>query len=272
MINAVTFTRPPLVEGWGQSGQERRKERSKEKGRRRAEISRGREEQRLERGGETGSGYVTKFPWKWFFVVSLFFFVFLNIYWLFNLFFVVGVSVIFLLLFSLECWLLLLLLFCYALLCFCWFWVWACLVFCFVCFFSFLFFYLHGFSFFFCKFNCSRRFFSSSGRVPTGGRLHCASVSRTGIEGPVNYAVDDVGRQEACETSFAECCTLKKTVNDGVGRTMPGRGRCLVAPHSGWSWRADLWGSINCFFNIYMYPFENPWRLLAWCWNGEKCS
>ena len=36
---------------------------------------------------------------------------------------------------------------------------------------------------------------------------------------------------------------------------------------SGWSWLADLRDDVNCFG---FYPFENPWRLLAGCWNGEK--
>ena len=37
--------------------------------------------------------------------------------------------------------------------------------------------------FFFCKFNCSWHFLTSSGHIPPEGWLHSASVSRTGIEG-----------------------------------------------------------------------------------------
>ena len=63
--------------------------------------------------------------------------------------------------------------------------VWVFVV-CFSFFFSphgFPVFYLHEFSGFFCKFNCSWHFFTSSGHVPPGGWLHSASISRTGIEG-----------------------------------------------------------------------------------------
>ena len=48
---------------------------------------------------------------------------------------------------------------------------------------------------------------------------------------------------------------------------MPGRGAVSSCSPSGWSWLADLRDGVNCFVFL---SFENPWRLLAGCWNGEK--
>ena len=92
---------------------------------------------------------------------------------------------------------------------------------------------------FFCKFNCSWSF-SLSGCVSPGSRLHHTSISRSDIEGQVNYAIDDVRRQEACETSL------------GLGGRCLGAGWCPVAPPSGRSWQADLGDGVNCFL-IYIY-------------------
>ena len=36
----------------------------------------------------------------------------------------------------------------------------------------------------------------------------------------------------------------------------------------GWSWLDDLGDGVNCF--VFFLSFENPWRLLARCWNDEK--
>ena len=64
----------------------------------------------------------------------------------------------------------------------------------------------------------------------------------------------------------------KETVDDGLGGRCLGAGRCPVAPPSGWSWLDDLGEpsprSIALFF--FFFSFENLWRLLARCWNGEK--
>ena len=49
---------------------------------------------------------------------------------------------------------------------------------------------------------------------------------------------------------------------------MPGRGAVSGCSPSGGSWLADLRDGVNCF--VFLNPFENPWRLLAGCWNGEK--
>ena len=170
VANAVPSIQPwpRLVEGRSQSGQERRQERSKEKWWRWAEITREREKQNLERGGETG--YVTEIPWEWFFFRC---FIFLYIgYWNHFIFFIHFLLLVCELLFFwclVRVWIFIV---------FVDFWGWACLVICLVCFFlpSWIF-------FFFCKFNCYWRFFSSSGHVPTRGRLRSVSISRLGIEG-----------------------------------------------------------------------------------------
>ena len=82
---------------------------------------------------------------------------------------------------------------------------------------------------------------------PPVDKLHRASVSRSGIEGQVNYAFDYVRRQEACETSFDECCTLKKRLTTVLGGRYLGAGRCPVAPplagHS-----EPIWETVSIVF------------------------
>ena len=48
---------------------------------------------------------------------------------------------------------------------------------------------------------------------------------------------------------------------------MPGRGAVSGCSPSGWSWLDELGDGVNCFV---FFSFENPWRLLARCWSGEK--
>ena len=68
-------------------------------------------------------------------------------------------------------------------------------------------------------------------------------IGHRGVSESCNWYV---GRQEACETSFFltenECCTLKKRLTTGFGRTMPGHRAGSDRPHpwlvmAGRSWR-----------------------------------
>ena len=153
---------------------------------------------------------------------------------------------------------------------------WACLVICSVvyCLFFYLFFFSFFFSFvdflfffsfmdflFFCKFNCSWHFFTSSGHVAQRLRFE------NGYWRVVSYTIDDLGKREAWLTRFDEYGTLKRRLTTGLGGRCLGAGRCPVVPPAAWSWLDDLGDDVNCFIFL---SFENPWRLLAECWNGEK--
>ena len=65
---------------------------------------------------------------------------------------------------------------------------------------------------------------------------------------------------------------FEETVNDGVGRMIPGHG---VVSHCPPPPPVSHGGSIRetvSIVLIYIFSFENPWRLLARCWNGKKYS
>ena len=166
--------------------------------------------------------------------------------------------------------------FCYTLPCFLlvlgdWAYLVICLLFIVICsfvyLFIYLFFYLHRFSgFFLCKFNCSWYFFTSSDRVPPGGVAQRLRFEY-GYRRVVSYTNDDLGKRVAWLTRFDGHGT-EETVDDELGGRCLGAGRCPVAPPSGWSWLDDLGDGVNCF--VCFFSFENPWRLLARCWNGEK--
>ena len=139
------------------------------------------------------------------------------------------------------------------------FWVVVCFVY-----------FLLSWIFFFLKFDYSCHFFSLSSHFPLGEVVPLLrfEIGHRGVSELYNWYI---GRQEACESSYVNgkwMLCWEETVNEGVGRTMPGHGAvsgCLtLAGRSGR--RRQL------FFNISMYPFENPWTLQARCWNGEKCS
>ena len=65
--------------------------------------------------------------------------------------------------------------------------------------------------------------------------------------------------------SFDECGTSKRRLG---GRCL-GAGWCPVAPLSGLV-VAGRSGRRCQLLLVFFHPFENPWRLLAECWNAEK--
>ena len=155
--------------------------------------------------------------------------------------------------------------YCYLLLFFC-----CCLIFLLVFYFvDFLFFYLHGFSVVFF-------FFQSLIALGTSSLCLVMFALGVGCTAPPFRGRVSKG-SKLCNWWFGKVRGLinkiwwiwyfEETVDDGVGRTMPRRGA-----ESGCSplWlfmagRSGRWCQLFCF-----YPFENPWRLLAGCWNGEK--
>ena len=241
--------------GKNSSGQERRKERRKEKWWKWAEISR-EERQRLEGGCVTDSFRTILFyifgNWSYFYLslncllliffcclicVDFFFFFAILCFLVFFLFGFFFFSLYFALFFinfgglSLPCHLL-------------------CCLLLFVYFFylSIYFFYLHGFSgFIFCKFNCSWHFFTSSDCVPPGGLV---------ARGPRFGGLVSRGSKlykwwfgKASGLINIELMNMvpRKRLTMGWKDDAWARGgvRLLLTP--GWSWLDDPGDGVNCF-------------------------
>ena len=197
--NAVTSNHPPNPDPTGRgkklSGQERRKERSKEKWWMRDRDTFG--------------------NWNYFIFICLWI-VIINFFLLFNLcgfFFVI----FFFFCYTLPCFFVNfggLSLPCHLLCCL--------LLFVYFYLFIYLLFFLPSWIFwvFFCKFNCSWYFFTSSDRVPPGGFVAQGPRFEGRYRRVVSYTIDDWGKRVAWLTRIDGHGT-EETVDDGLG------GRCL---------------------------------------------
>ena len=132
----------------------------------------------------------------------------------------------------------------------------------------FFIFYLHGFSgFIFCKFNCSWHFFTSSDRVSPGGLVALGPHFGDWYRGVVSYTNDDWESEWADYDELIDMVPRKQLTMGWEDDAWRGAVSGCSSPLAGHGWTIWEMVSIALFFFL---SFENPWGLLARCWNEYK--
>ena len=176
--------------------------------------------------------------------------------------------------------------FCYTLPCFLlvlgdWAYRVICLLFIVICLFIYFFlkfifiyfFFLPSWIFwvyFFCKFNCSWHFFTSSDRVPPGG-VGCTGAPFRGLvsRGSKLYKWWFGKASGLIDIELMNMVPRKRlTMGWEDDTSVRGGVRLLLPP--GWSWLDDLGDGVNCLFFSYLLKIHGAGNQLQWTFSNSE--